>query len=119
VLKDSGVLVVGDLSLHELDADRFLDRLEKAMSPVHGKYYKPSEITRELEKNGFHITHSSTICYRKSFESLIEDKVNYFGTLHSFRQLIAEATERQRKLYDIREEELELRFLMLEATKRE
>jgi ubiquinone/menaquinone biosynthesis C-methylase UbiE len=117
VLKTGGVFVSGDLSVHELDADYFMDRLEKALSPAHGKYYKPSEIRKKLAENGFLVNHSSEVSYRKSFESLIEDKANYFGTLPQFRELIAGATEQQRKLYDIREKDLELHYLLLIATK--
>jgi ubiquinone/menaquinone biosynthesis C-methylase UbiE len=117
VLKASGVFAAGDLSVHELDNDHFLDRLEKAMSLAHGKYYRPSEMIAELKENGFQVDHSSVNCYRKSFKSLIEDKVNYFGTLRVFSDLIAGATDEQRKLYDIREEDLELPYLVVVTTK--
>jgi hypothetical protein len=48
---------------------------------------------------------------------LLDDNVNYFGTLRVFSDLIAGATDEQRKLYDIREEDLELPYLVVVTTK--
>lgn len=79
VLKRGGVLVYGDVTIHEMDADCFMDRLEKTISPAHGKYCKASEVKKLLEKCGIYVNETKTIPYRKSYASLIEDQAVYFG----------------------------------------
>ncbi|MFX0064892.1 MAG: class I SAM-dependent methyltransferase [Candidatus Hermodarchaeota archaeon] len=41
VLKERGVFIYGDVTMHELDYDNFLDQLEQTISPAHAKYSRP------------------------------------------------------------------------------
>jgi ubiquinone/menaquinone biosynthesis C-methylase UbiE len=77
--KEKGIIVYGDLTLHELDNQRFLETLEGTISKAHARYYKPSEVKKIIETHGFRVCKMKTVAYRKSFHSLMEDKSEYFG----------------------------------------
>lgn len=51
-LKKNGVLVYGDVTMHEQDYEGFLDMLERAISYAHAKYCRPSEAKRWIENCG-------------------------------------------------------------------
>jgi len=78
MLKEKGAFVYGDLTAHELDNQGFLERLERTVSKVHARYYKPSEMKRLLETHGLRCAKMKTVSYRKSCYALIEDKGEYF-----------------------------------------
>ena len=120
VMKRKGIFVYGDVSVHEMDAKGFMDKLEKIISTAHGRYYKPSEMKRFIGEYGIRITTTKIIPYRKSYNSLIEDKANYFniGSESLFR-LIEESTTEQKALYGIDENEMTLFYTIMVGSKQE
>jgi len=118
VLKQKGVLVYGDLTLHEFDNRGFLNALERTISNAHAKYSKPSEIDRLLEKHGFLVSKTKTISYRKSYPALIEDKGEYFAVkLEALHEIIQGASADERKLYALGGDELTLFYTLVVASK--
>jgi ubiquinone/menaquinone biosynthesis C-methylase UbiE len=118
VLKQKGILVYGDLMLHESDNRGFLNTLEKTISNAHGKYSKPSEIERLLEKHGFLIFKTKTISYRKSYPALIEDKGEYFDVkLETLHEITQGASADERKLYALGSDGLTLFYTLVIAPK--
>ena len=118
VLKEKGVFVYGDLALHELDNRSFLDTLEKTLSQAHVRYFRPSEMKRLLENHGFRVSRMRVIPYRKSYQSLMEDKGKYFDVkLEALNECIRKATMNERKLYSIGGGELTLFYTLIAALK--
>ena len=117
-LKEKGFLVCGDVVLHELDNQGFLDGIEKALSRAHARYYKPSAIKKLLENHGFRVSQMKAVPYRKSFSSLMQDKGKYFDVEdEAFKKLIREATAGERKLYLINGNGLTLFYTLVTAQK--
>lgn len=117
-LKEEGVFVYGDVTIHELDNQQFLDKLEKTLSQAHARYCTPSEMRKLLENQGFLFSEIKVIPYRKSYLSLMEDKGKYFDvkteTLH---KCIKDATTNEMKLYSIDSNELTLFYTLIIALK--
>lgn len=117
-LKEKGVFVYGDVTLHELDNQGFLDTLERALSKAHAKYYKPSDMKRTLENHGFHVSRMKVIPYRKSYLSLTEDKGKYFDVKPEvLHKCVRDATIDERKLYAINSNGLTLFYTLITALK--
>jgi len=118
VLKKGGVFIYGDVTIHEMDIDGFLDKFEKTISPAHGKYCKPSEIEKLMEGCGIQMIKTETIPYKKPYESLIEDKAIYFGVtpqvVHNF---VTKATKKQKTLYKMNEDEMTLFYTTISGLK--
>ena len=120
VLHQSGCFVYGDLTLHESDEQRFLNRLERTISRAHGSYSKPSEVKKMLVKAGFVVSQITTVPYRKSFRALIEDKGRYFGVAQeALDRCIKDAPEDERKLYAVDRHGLTLYYTVMKALKQE
>jgi ubiquinone/menaquinone biosynthesis C-methylase UbiE len=118
VLGTDGVFVWGDLTLHEKDDRDFLDKLERTVSGVHERYWKPSEIKRMFADIGFRISAMETVPYRKPLAYLIEDKGAYFGVdSEMLRQCLQSASEKERKLYAINDTELTLYYTLVKVIK--
>jgi len=118
ILKEKGIFVYGDLTLHELDERGFLDALEKTLSKAHARYYKPSVVKKILEKCGFHVLRTRTVSYRKSYLALMEDKGTYFGVKpQALRKIIRSASKQERKLYELDNNELTLYYTLITASK--
>lgn len=118
VLKENGVFVYGDLTLHELDNCGFLDALEKTLSYAHARYVKPSEMKRLLENRGFRISRMKVIPYGKSFQSLMEDKGKYFDVKpDALDECAQRATVEEKRLYSIGRSGLTLFYTLITASK--
>lgn len=118
VLQNNGLLVYGDLTLHERDNSNFLNRLEKTVSLAHERYCKPSEIKELLENKGFRILKMLTIPYRKSYQALIEDKGRYFGVeLKTLKKLMRSASYDERRMYKLDRNDFVLFYTTAVATK--
>jgi ubiquinone/menaquinone biosynthesis C-methylase UbiE len=118
-MNEKGLLVYGDLTLHETDDKGFLEKLEKTISKAHARYFKPSAIKNLIENSGFHVARMKTISYRKSYRSLMEDKGEYFNV--SPEQLtgcIQTADAEAKKRYGLTDTELTLHYTMIVATKK-
>lgn len=117
-LKEKGVFVYGDVTMHESDNQGFLDALERMLSKAHVKYYRPLEMKKLLENHGFHVSKVKGIPYRKSYLSLMKDKGKYFNakpeTLH---KCIKEATTNERKMYALNSNGLTLFYTLIVALK--
>ncbi|MFQ6065111.1 MAG: class I SAM-dependent methyltransferase [Candidatus Bathyarchaeia archaeon] len=102
VLKEGGIFIYGDVTMHEMDTDGFMDKLEKTISTAHGGYYRPSEVRSFMEECGIHVAKIRTIPYRKSFESLSEDKGKYFNVeIQTLKKFLLDATGKNRALYEL------------------
>jgi len=117
-LKEKGVFVCGDVTMHELDNQGFLETLETTLSQAHGRYCKPSEMKKLLENHGFHVDKMKVVPYRKSYLALMDDKGRYFDvkteTLH---ECIGEATVDEGKRYAINSNGLTLFYTLIRALK--
>ena len=117
-LKAKGFLVYGDMTLHELDNQSFIDKLEKTISKAHSRYYKASHAKKMLENHSFHVMRIKTIRYRKSYVSLIEDKAKYFHVeIEAFNKRIQEASANERELYAVNSNGLTLFYTLVKAEK--
>lgn len=117
-LKEKGFLVYGDVTLHELDNQSFIDKLEKTISKAHSRYYKPSQAKKMLENHSFHVSKINTIRYRKSYVSLMEDKAKYFHVeIKAFNKQIQEASANERELYAVNSNGLTLFYTLVKAQK--
>jgi len=118
-LRKTGVLVYGDLTIHESDSQGFLESLERTVSKAHAIYHKPSEVKKLMEAHGFRITRMKTFAYRKSFNSLMEDKGRYFGvsaeTLHEFLQTVTPTAKVQ---YHLTNTDLTLYYTIIVAQRK-
>ena len=104
VLKKGGLFIYGDVTIYEMDTDGFMDKSEKTISLAHSEYHGPSEVRSLMEECGIHVTKTKTIPYRKSYESLSEDKAKYFNIEpETFQGFLRRATRKQRTLYGIEE----------------
>jgi ubiquinone/menaquinone biosynthesis C-methylase UbiE len=118
-LKEDGTLVYGDLTILETDNQGFFEGLERTLSEAHSRYYKPSQIKRLMEKQGFHSSRTKTVAYRKTYAALMEDKGRYFGvtpeTLHGY---IEGASEKAKEQYALTGTEMTLFYTMITAKKK-
>jgi hypothetical protein len=111
------LLVFGDLTIHEKDDNRFLEKLEKTVSEAHNRYFKPSETRTFLENNGFHVARMKTVSYRKSYLSLMEDKGEYFHVSAEQLTMCIRAADAQAKSqYGLTDTELTLYYTVVVAT---
>jgi len=117
-LKEKGVFVYGDVTMHELDNKGFLDVLEGMLSKAHAKYYKPSEMKKLLENHDFRLSKVKVVPYRKSYLSLMKDKGKYFDVKsETLGKCIKEATTNERKMYAINSNGLTLFYTLITALK--
>ncbi|HVP92653.1 MAG TPA: class I SAM-dependent methyltransferase [Acidobacteriota bacterium] len=118
MLKEKGVLVYGDLTVHESDNSGFLDTLEGILSKAHARYFKSSEMKITLERYGFHILKMTAFPYRKSFSALMEDKGMYFDVkLETLSEYIEKAAVDAKKLYLVDNSGLTLFYTLIIASK--
>lgn len=117
-LKEKGVFVYGDLTLHESDNCGFLNLLEETLSRAHARYFKHSEAKIMLEKHGFSISRAKIFPYRKSYLSLIEDKGRYFDVKpETFYEFLQKAAAEERNLYSMNSNGLTLFYVLITAKK--
>ena len=120
VLKKGGIFIYGDVTAHEMDMDGFMDRLEKTVSTAHSRYHRPSEVRSLMEECGIRVTKIKTIPYRKSYESLNEDKAKYFSIEpHALQRFLRRATRKQRALYGIVKNGMTLFYTVISGLKKE
>lgn len=116
LLKRGGILVYGDLTVHESDEKSFLERLERILSKAHSQYYRPTEIQKLMKTRGFPVSKIKTIKYRKSYLSLIEDKGQYFQvTLEKLHRHIQDASTDARDQYELTDNEMTLYYTIITA----
>jgi hypothetical protein len=116
VLKEKGVFVYSDLTLHESDNRHFLDTLERTLSKAHAQYYKPSEMKKLIEDHGFRVSQLKIIRYRKSYVSLMEDKGKYFNVrAEALNECLERATKDERNFYSINNNDLTLFYTLITA----
>jgi len=119
-LKRKGVFVYGDVTMHEQDHRGFLDKLEKAISYAHARYCRPSEIKKCIEDCGIFVDETEVIPYKKSYRALIEDKAQYFNVKPQvLYEKLREASEKEKNLYDIEENQMTLFYTLITGIKRE
>jgi len=120
VLKKGGIFIYADVTIHEMDTEGFMDKLEKAISAAHGGYHRPSEVRSLMEKCGVGVAKIKTILYRKSYESLIEDKAKYFNIEpQTLQEFLRRATRKQSALYKIEENTMTLFYTIISGLKKE
>lgn len=118
VLRNTGIFVYGDLTVHELDDNGFFERLERTVSKAHVGYCKPSEAKRLMETSGLDVSKLKTVAYRKSFRSLMEDKGAYFGVKsETLQEFISNAASDAKKQYALTSTELTLYYTIITAQK--
>jgi ubiquinone/menaquinone biosynthesis C-methylase UbiE len=118
-LKEKGVFIYGDLSVHEADDQGFFEKLERMLSKAHARYYKPTEMRKIMERNGFHVHKSKTVAYRKSYRSLMEDKGEYFNVaIEALQKCLHEATVKAKAQYGLTNTELILYYTIITAIKK-
>jgi len=118
LLKREGTFVYGDLTIHESDDQEFLETLERILSKAHSRYYKPTEIRKLMKACGFHIPKIKTIAYKKSYQSLIEDKGQYFRiTPNRLHRFIRNAPTDARTQYELTNTEMTLYYTIITAQK--
>jgi len=118
ILKEKGVFVYGDLTIHEMDSHGFFEALERTLSKAHTKYFKPSEMKRLIETNGFRIVKTKTIAYRKSHQALMEDKGEYFDVKpEQLNEHVHAATPDVREQYGLTATELTLYYTVIVAVR--
>jgi len=116
VLKEKGTFVYGDLTIHELDDQGFFETLERTLSKAHARYYKPSEMRKLMQTNGFRISKIKTVPYRKSYNSLMKDKGEYFDvTPEMLQEHIQRATLNEKEQYGLTATELTLYYTIISA----
>lgn len=119
-LKKRGTFLYGDLTIHESDHNNFLDKLEKTISHAHGNYSIPSEMKKLIENCRMQVDKVEVIPYKKSYNSLYEDKARYFNVKpESIYEKINEATENERKLYGIRKNQMTLFYTLIKGVKQD
>jgi ubiquinone/menaquinone biosynthesis C-methylase UbiE len=117
-MNEKGLLVYGDLTLHETDDKGFLEKLEKTISKAHARYFKPSAMKNLIENSGFHVARMRTISYRKSYRSLMEDKGEYFDVSpEQLTACIQTADAQAKNQYGLTDTELTLYYTMIVAAK--
>jgi ubiquinone/menaquinone biosynthesis C-methylase UbiE len=119
-LKKNGVLVYGDVTMHEQDQEGFLDMLERTISYAHAKYCRPSEAKRWIENCGIQVSKMKVIPYKKTYNALIEDKARYFDVdPQVLYETMRKASERERRLYNLEDDQLTLFYTLIVGTKQE
>lgn len=119
VMERNGVFVYGDVTMHEMDVDGFVDELEKRHSRAHSKFYRPSEMRKLLDHHGINVVKSKTLAYRKSYASLTEDKAAYFGMKpHNVHRFLRKVKKEQKALYAMNEKEMTLFYTIIIGSKR-
>jgi len=117
-LKEKGIFLYGDLTIHELDNQRFFETMERILSKAHARYYKPSEIQKLMRTSGFRISKMKNVAYRKSYRSLIEDKGEYFDITPEMLQVhIRRAAVDEKEQYGLTTTELTLYYTVIVATR--
>jgi len=117
-LKEHGTFVYGDLTVHEKDSQGFFEGLERTLSEAHARYYKPSQIKRLMQKQGFYISKMKTVVYEKPYSALLEDKGQYFGvTQETLDRYIDEATAKAQKQYALTNTGMTLFYTVITAKK--
>jgi ubiquinone/menaquinone biosynthesis C-methylase UbiE len=117
-LKENGTLVYGDLTVREMDNQGFFEGLERILSKAHARYYKPSEIKRLMNNQGFRVLKMKTVVYRKSYNALMEDKGQYFGvTPETLHRYIERATAKAKEQYALTSTEMTLFYTVITAKK--
>ena len=115
-LKENGALVCGDLTVHETDNQGFFEGLERTLSKVHARYYKPSRMKKLMEKHGFLVSEMRTIAYRKTYNALMEDKGQYFGvTPETLYLYLKGASADAREQYGLTSTEMTLFYTVITA----
>jgi ubiquinone/menaquinone biosynthesis C-methylase UbiE len=118
LLKKGGLFVYGDLSPHEEDNQGFFEMLERTVSKAHARYYKTSEMKKLLETREFNVSRMKTVAYRKSYDSLIEDKGKYFGIRpEALHRYVHTASKEAKEQYVLTDTELTLFYTVIAATK--
>jgi ubiquinone/menaquinone biosynthesis C-methylase UbiE len=119
VLKEEGVLLCGDLTVHESDDEGFFENLERRLSKAHAQYHKPSEMKKMMENCGFHVSGMETFAYKKSYRALMEDKGDYFGVpRQTFNKYLQEASTAARQQYGLSDIDLFLYYTVIVAKKK-
>lgn len=117
-LKKRGIFVYGDVTMHEADHNNFLDKLEKTISQAHAKYSRPSEMKKLIENCGIQVNKIEVVPYKKSYTALVEDKAQYFNVKpQNLYQRIKEATENERKLYNIEKNQITLFYALIKGVR--
>ena len=116
VMKQNGLLVYGDVTRHELDSKGFIERMERALSPAHWKYYTPDQMREKLKQYNFKIMVTEIFKYRKSYTALIQDKAQYFeGRINAFKKVLESANKTERNLYEMGDKDLTLYYTLIFA----
>lgn len=114
VHRTDGIFVYGDVASHEKDSTAFMDKLEKAFSLTHTRYFKPSEFVSLMKSTGYKAVRVVTIPYRKSFNAMLTDKAKYFKIDHkSFHAVLEGASKTEKKIYRIREHDMTLFYTII------
>jgi ubiquinone/menaquinone biosynthesis C-methylase UbiE len=120
ILREKGLLVYGDLTVHESDMQGFFEAMERMLSKAHAGYYKPSEIKEVLEANGFCVSQIKTYAYRKPCQALIEDKGRYFNVKSkTLQEIVHNASPDAKEQYALSSTELTLFYTMITASKKD
>lgn len=118
LLREKGVLVYGDLTLHEKDENRFFDKLERTISRVHANYYAPSQMNALIKANGFRVSRMKTVAYRKPYKALMEDKGQYFNIEpETLPELVLNAPPEAQAQYELSDAELTQFYTVIAAVK--
>jgi ubiquinone/menaquinone biosynthesis C-methylase UbiE len=118
-LKENGTLVYGDLAIHETDNQGFFENLERTLSKAHTRYYKPSQMKRLIENQGYRILKMKTIAYQKTYSALMEDKGRYFGVSpETLYQYLETAPAKARQQYGLTSNEMTLFYTVITAKKK-
>jgi ubiquinone/menaquinone biosynthesis C-methylase UbiE len=118
VLKEKGVLLCGDLTVHESDDEEFFESLERTLSKAHAQYHKPSEMKKMMEACGFHVFSMKTFAYRKSYQALMKDKGDYFGvSRQTFNKYLREASKTAKQQYGLSNTDLTLFYTVIVTKK--
>ncbi|HVP26805.1 MAG TPA: class I SAM-dependent methyltransferase [Candidatus Bathyarchaeia archaeon] len=118
ILKEKGIFLCGDLTVHESDDERFFENLERTLSKAHAQYHKPSEMKKMMENCGFRVSNMETFTYKKSYQALMEDKGDYFGVPHqTFDKYLQETSTTARQQYSLSDVDLTLFYTVIVAKK--
>jgi len=118
VMREHGVFVWGDLTVHEFDEEGFFEALERMVSKVHAGYCRPSQARKLLESCGFLVVSMNTFGYRKPYRSLMEDKGAYFSVPpEALEESLHYASVKSKKLYRLTDTELTLYYTVIAANK--
>ncbi|MEM2975094.1 MAG: class I SAM-dependent methyltransferase [Candidatus Bathyarchaeia archaeon] len=114
VIHANGIFIIGDITLHEEDSEGFMEKLEKAISPAHKKYFKPSEMKELLKSHGIKLEKLMTVPYKKTYKALWEDKAKYFNIKPKcLYEILATATPKEKGLYEIGLKDMKLFYTLI------